>query len=224
MSAQNFLKEEKHKLKGMPFKKKVEYIWEYYKLWIIGTICLVAAITSFVTTLVNNPDHIVLNAVFINASILDPDETTIAADFLKDSGIEAEENQVFLDTSMQINREAEDYMSSTFNQKLMAYIAAETIDAILEDELNFQYYAKNGMFTDLKELLPESLFLSLEESGRLCYASTEDDQEPKAYGIRINDSTVLEENNAFTEAPVFSVPANAPEPENAVKFLEYLLK
>lgn len=222
MSAKNFIDEEKNKLREMSFKMKLEYIWDYYKLWIIGIICGVAFLTSIITTVLNKPDEMILNAVFLNTGLIDVDETSIISGYLEDSGIQAEEDQVFIDVSMHIDRSGNDYMNMNYDQKMMAYIASQSVDIIMGDEDNFLFYAGNGALLDLKEALPEELLLSLEEN--LYYASAEEDDSPHAYGIKIPDSTVLKEYETFGFTPVFSIPANSPNVGNAVKFLEYLLK
>ena len=45
--------EEKNKIKEMDStRKKMEYIWDYYKIWIIGAVVLVGLIAYFTVVLV----------------------------------------------------------------------------------------------------------------------------------------------------------------------------
>ncbi|SNX55267.1 hypothetical protein [Thermoanaerobacterium sp. RBIITD] len=45
-------------MKNMTFKEKAEYIWDYYKIHIIVGAVLIAIITSFVNSTINNKDYV----------------------------------------------------------------------------------------------------------------------------------------------------------------------
>lgn len=60
------LAEEKKKVAGLDFRKKLEYIWEYYRLWIIGVVCAVALLISFAVHFLYTPRENWFYGVFAN--------------------------------------------------------------------------------------------------------------------------------------------------------------
>lgn len=59
--------EEKQKIKEMDsIRKKIGYIWDYYKLWIIGAVVLVGLVVYFTVVFATREDKPILDVVLVN--------------------------------------------------------------------------------------------------------------------------------------------------------------
>ena len=59
--------EEKQKIKEMDStRKKIGYIWDYYKLWIIGAVVLVGLVVYFTVVFATREDKPILDVVLVN--------------------------------------------------------------------------------------------------------------------------------------------------------------
>lgn len=203
---------------------KLSYIWDYYKWWIIGCGIVLFIVGGSIPTIIENHKEPVLYAAFVNTQIASQESTTLMDDFVKDADINMKDRRIVLDTSLIINRDRGDTASMQCNQKLMALFSTNTLDVLLCDNENFQFYAEHGCFQDLKKLLPAQLFEKYQPYMLTC--DTDQSNEPVYYGISVKTSQALSEENAYLASvePIFTICTNANQPENAIKFLEFLMK
>lgn len=224
MSPKEYVNEEITKLKGLSFGKKIEYIWEYYKIWIIGITFSLILIISLITTIIGNSSkNSILHVVFLNTQMIGEDDTSLNDDFMKYAGLENTGSYLTLDLSMAINREENDMFSITAQQKLVALLATESLGTIISDESNFLFLADGGGYQSLDEVLSPELLEKYESS--LYYTETEEAPEKRPYGIYLNNSQALKKDGLYPDnvTPIFAIPVNAENTETAVVFLEFLL-
>ena len=71
MAIKDEIKQESIKLKDMPPKKKAEYIWEYYKIPIIGVIAAIIFIVTFTRDYrINKRPYFLENTPETNLSVM----------------------------------------------------------------------------------------------------------------------------------------------------------
>lgn len=217
-----FQREEPKKFRELTWKQKLTYIWDYHR-WPILVITLVLVISGIsLPQFIENHKEAALYAVFVNTQIVDQDSTTLMDDFVREENIDMDGKRIVLDTSLIINRDRGDTTSMQCNQKLLALYAANSLDVLLCDEENFQFYAANNCFYNLKDILPEEIFKKYEPYMLSC--DTDDSDKPVYYGISVKTSKVLADEKAYIVDPIFTISKNVNQPENAIKFLEFLLK
>lgn len=224
MSAKGYFKNENTKLKELPLKKKIEYIWEYYKLWILGIAFLLVFIISIITTIINNPsEDSILYAAFLNTTLTSKEDTSLDENFIKHLGLEDTDKYLTLDLSMFIDRESNDLYSMNSNQKLVALIAAAEIDVIVSDENNFLSLAQGGGYYNLEEILSTELIEKYSSS--FYYTKSEEDGKEHPYGISLHDNSIIKKDGIYPDnmIPILGIPANNTDPKMAVSFLEFLL-
>lgn len=224
MSLKEYIKQEISKLKELSFKKRIEYIWEYYKVWIIATFISLILIIGIITTIVGNSSKdSILYAVFLNSQMVEEDQTILNKDFIKYAGFEDSGAHLTLDTSLTINRETNDMFSLNAHQKLITLLAAQSIDTIVSDEDNFLVLADGGGYISLDEVLsPE--FME-EHQASFYYTKSNKDSQKRPYGIYLNSSQPLKKDGFYldNERPIFGIPLNTENTKTAVLFLEFLL-
>lgn len=216
-----FQKEKPKSFKELNFKEKRAYIWDYYKMWIIGGVLFIIIAANAIPAIIENNKDVALYAVFINTQIKDQESTDIMDDYIKAKDIDMEDKRIVLDTSLIINRERADNFSMQSNQKLLALFSADEPDVVVMDNENFQFYAANNCFQSLEEVLPAELFEKYKPYMLEC--DSVDSDKPIYYGISVKTSKVLADEKAFIVDPIFTISANVNKSENAIKFLEYLM-
>lgn len=224
-----FQKEKAKTFKELDFKGKLNYIWDYYKWYFVFGFVIILIASVSIPSIIENRKEPVLYAVFINTQILDQESTTLMDDFVKDKKIDMDGKRIVLDTSLIINRDKADQLSMQSNQKLLALFSAKTPDVLVSDNENFQFYAQQGAFKSLEEVLPADVFEKYKPYMLTC--NSKDADQTIYYGINIRTSKRLYDEGAYNNAtgkflvePIFSICINAKEPENAVKFLEFLME
>ena len=83
MALKDEINRETVKLKDMPFKKKVSYIWEYYKFHIIGVIAAIVFLCVFIRDLRINKRPVYLDVVILNSDIAYRDDNPMMDDYIR---------------------------------------------------------------------------------------------------------------------------------------------
>lgn len=154
MAVMDEFKEERAALKNGTFKEKLSYFWYYYKWYVIGTICVVAFLGSFVHQFVTRKDT-AFYAVMLNASTMNPLEADdpYALEYAEYAELDLNEYDIFFDTSLHIAENGMDENSYTSVQKLAVYTAASDLDVMVTDTDSFRKYAYSYTFHDLRDFL-----------------------------------------------------------------------
>lgn len=109
------------------------------------------------------------------------------------------------------------------------------IDVVILDRELFEEYAGYGYFESLDEVTEEDLEKKYGESYQYAAGYKEDDEvsfedhetgqgEVKPYGISLSGDNRFTEMSEYIKDPVFAVAIGTKNPENALKFLEYLME
>ncbi|MDY4693006.1 MAG: hypothetical protein SO401_05520 [Blautia sp.] len=198
---------EKEKIKNMGMKKKLEYIWMYYKpviFCIIGAIALIIGAFNFYE---HSKVKTVLSISVINAVASDTDalsqqiSETLGCGDDKYSQVEIGVNL----TTGETGDELEYYAQMAY----VTQVQAGSVDVLIMPEALYKNLNKDDIFLNLEDLL-----------GKDNYGAFED-QTDKTHLALTN--TYLSESLGLQYEPVcLVVPYNAPNKENAVKWLTSL--
>lgn len=230
MAITDEIKQETKKMKDMPFKGKVAYIWEYYKIPIIGTIAGIIFLSVFIHDWMNNNKPVYLHALFINSNFIYEDTSTIEEDYVSKEGIDLEENNLYIDFSMQMLDDGYDQLTLGNQQKIMALYASGELDSVLGPEDVIKTYAEVDAYADLTTLLPDDLKQTLADKGyEYYYYSSEGTT--RTIGVYMDNCEYLNMQGiegTFPDVeepgkrPVFTIAVNAKNPAHAVELLRML--
>lgn len=201
---------ERKKLASMTLGQKIGYLWEYYKIWLLILAVVIMFISMFVTMYQNSQKISLMGLAVANSTTLS-DTSGVTEDLIEMLGTGDEHETVTVDTSYYFN---EDIANTDPNiiMKFSTMVAAQSIDVLISSEHVMDYYKDQEMF-----LMP-SEYLSEEQIAALGDRVSE-------YGVRIDGSSLLEKWDLVAYEPVyFTVIANSPNVENAVKLLEKLVE
>lgn len=212
--------EERVKFKDLTFGKKLTYIWDYYKWFIIIAVTVIIIIANAVPQIIENSKETVLYSVFINTQIESQESTSLMDDFTDSAGIDLTNKKIILDTSMKINRDVADTISMQSNQKLLALFSTNKLDVIVCDKDNFEFFASQGCFKTIEEVLPDDLYQKYKP---YMLEASSGDSSKAVYGIDLKNSKILQKENAYIVDPILTFCVNSKNTEHAVAFLNYLL-
>lgn len=171
MSFRDELQKEKKKLSRLSFGGKLQYIFDYYKFWILGVVVLIGLVWSVGSTILHNKPT-GFYAMLLNAGGTDlsgqADEAAGAA-FAEAAGLDDEKQKIIVDTSATFNPNDQSQFSMAQNAKIAALYQSHDIDAMVADPGVFTYYALNGSFVDLRDVLDDETLAAYEAAGQVYY-------------------------------------------------------
>lgn len=218
---QRAFQKETMRFRDLTFKKKLEYIWDYYKWYFVFAACFITIAVITVPTIIYNQKEVALYAVFLNSNIPSQDETTLMDDYVENKQIEMDNKRLVLDTSMHINRANPSEVASHSSQKMLALFASKSMDVVIEDEENVKFYAKENTYVDLRDVITEEQLSRYEP---LFYtAKSGDEGETGVFAVNVTDSPVLQSDNVFDDPVYFSITVHSQQVDNALRFLDYLM-
>lgn len=215
----NNVQKEKKKLKGMTFTKKVEYIWDYYKIHIISTLTFLLFAGSIGNSVYQNIKYEeILSCVIINNSLSEENRDYIYNGFSEFYGLDVESETLMFDDGMYINLDTPNESTYASTQKFAAMVAAKSIDTLITDPSVFDNYADEGTFYDLSTLLPKDLYTQVEDF--LYYAKDEEGNE-KPFGLNLSSSHLTKDAGLYIEPPILGVIINSQNTNVAIEFIKY---
>ena len=171
MSLRDNLKKEKKKLSRLSFGEKLQYIFDYYKFWILGVVVLVGLVWSVGSTILHNKPT-GFYAMLLNAGGQDlsgqADEAAGEA-FAEAAGLDDTKQKILVDTSATFNPNDQSQFSMAQNAKIAALYQSHEIDVMVADPGVFTYYALNGSFVDLRDVLDDETLAVYEAAGQVYY-------------------------------------------------------
>lgn len=232
---------EKEKWASMNNARRVQYIWDYYKLPIV-IICIVIYIISYsVYRHVTHKDTVLYTAL-INVSLGSELQTQITDGFLSDQEIDTVKNTFTLYSGWYLtDDESSEYHEYTYatRMKVLAAIDNEQLDVVLMNKEAFDAFAQNGYLYNMEELLTEvdpALYADLksyivtnmeilEDNSQdvILDSSLEYVAETTEYpmGIDLLNADMIK-NTGFEDTVYLGILGNTPRRETAVAYLKYL--
>lgn len=158
MKTKQKLSPERDKLKSLHGLKKIQYIWDYYKLPIVA-FCIFLYIIGY--TLYGHFTHKekVLYTALVNVSASESLIRQLNADFLDFLDVDTSKETMQLYTGLYLtDDEANPYHEYTYasRMKILAAIDGEQLDVVLMNKEAFDAFSQNGYLCDLDKLLTAS--------------------------------------------------------------------
>ena len=209
--------------KDLSKKKKLEYIWDYYKLHIIGTILAVLALSSLIYTMfIRIPDTnfcgVAIYGQFLSA--LNTDKMT--ADLNKELNLPEHTSvqlQDFYSDSTDVMVEAD------LNQKFNTYVYALEFHLLLSNAENTKNFTQVEYTTPITYYLSDEKVNELRKKGLVLDAKDPETGELKPYGISLKNSKILKKYNLFqNDTPYISFVPIVDNTENTLKTLDILME
>ena len=221
-------------------KKKVEYIWDYYKWWIIIGVIAIIALTVIIRDYRENSKPTYLHVEMLNTYFGYDRSNTLYDDFAEAAGVDLSKEHLYIGTETTLSTDSFDTTMMAYQQRLIASYAAQEIDVVIGPKKIIEGPANWDCYADFNTIIPKDLMDELEDRDYELYyldppADEEDGTDPKAFcaGIYLDNCSYLNnmgESGAYPVAeteddrPVFTIAANSLRTDHAIKFLRFLIE
>lgn len=202
-------------------KEKIGYIWDYYKLWIIGGCgVLILFVTILIQTLGIHKDTF-LQVTLVNADTVTVDNSSLFDDFEKEYCDSAFE-KIQVEASLQMKKNDAGSLSGSSYQVLSAEFLTGEIDLLVSDRETFEYLATTNCFGNLEDLLSKDEVEQYEPY--FVYAKDAETGKNYPVGISLTDCPKFVNENFYQQEAVIGIGALSSHSENAVSMLGYLFQ
>jgi len=207
------------KLREMDFKAKAAYIWEYYKIHLIAICLIFVAIGSLLNHFVFNPPP--SSALFIawSSGFIQDEQMNYLSSRLTEHIVDEDVNEI-VEISMFVTG-GDPSMEMASVQRLVAMIAAGTIDVFILDSQLLKEYSENGFIQPMDDILAEirltnpTAFNRIEEGITLVlYEYDEGYSSERIMGIDLSNSPLISELDVFAQELYFSIAVTSGKIEN----------
>lgn len=220
-------KPERHKLKELHGKEKLQYFSDYYLKTVLVIIVIAVLSVYFVYSVwASQKVETILNVAIVDYAFLPETLNEAETRFGEYIGMDTETQKVLLDSSYYLS--SGDY--STI-QKLSTYILVGEVDIIIAKESVFQSYVLNGSISSLTDTLPADLYSML--SDQFCYGRVRQAQDEtvetatgplETYGIYLDECPMFQAQNSPEDRTVLGIVASGKHLENSFDFIRFLLQ
>lgn len=204
---ENILREEdivKKTWGSMTAGKKLEYLWMYYKGWLIGAVCVALAVCLGIMMYKGRHTAVLLNVVVVGGDNLKGE--WLAESFSRYAEIEEKEGIVRINTNI-----PDDGGGMTSTTALTTLIGAGTVDVLVCPENVYREYSGHDGFLIMEQVLGEGAGGNGE--------SILDD------GVCLKSGNILEQEGMTGYDKIYAaIPVNSKNQETAARFIEYLLQ
>ena len=212
--------EAKPDLRSMSTKKKWEYIWDYYRFHILGSIVLIITAVSIIHHYATIKTS-VLDMIFLNAYPSEEDVTPFDA-FLKQQGYDTNEYEVYVTTSLGYTLTENGYQEDYYtNQGLSAMFTTGELDIFATPPQVLNAFASYGYVSDLRDLFSEEELASFGDIIIYSTLSETGEEFPSAFNLVGNEW--FTENGYYDEGCYLSVTNYTNTPELTKEFILYVL-
>ena len=221
-------KREKQKWMELNREQRKQYFLDYYlfPVSVAAVILAVVCLLGWHFFLKPQPEN-VLYAAIVDDSLDEKKQAQAVTEVSELLGADGKYRQVYIDDSF--------YLKDGALDKIQVYLHSEQIDVLILDQDVFEEFAGYGYFRSLDELTEDNLAekygttyeyaAGYRDSDEVSFEDHETGQgETKPYGLSLSgNNRFTEMSGGYLEHPVFAVAVDAPNPENALKFLDYLM-
>ena len=221
-------KTEKQKWMELNREQRKQYFLDYYlfPVSVAAVILAVVCLLGWHFFLKPQPEN-VLYAAIVDDSLDEKKQAQAVTEVSELLGADGKYRQVHIDDSF--------YLKDGALDKIQVYLHSEQIDVLILDQDVFEEFAGYGYFRSLDELTEDNLAekygttyeyaAGYRDSDEVSFEDHETGQgETKPYGLSLSgNNRFTEMSGGYLEHPVFAVAVDAPNPENALKFLDYLM-
>ena len=210
--------EKKANLQEMSKKERIEFIWDYYKFWIIGGIIGIIAIISVVHHFMTVKET-VAEMLLVNAST--ENEVSNMDEYLTERGYNPQKQEIIINSSFIINLERTDTTNVYTLQSLQTIIAADGADILAADSEMYQYLASLSSMADLRDFLSDDILEKYADN--IFYVTDEDSGDTYPAGIIIPNNAWMVANGYYTDDCYIGILTGRSKSEDAAPLLLYIL-
>lgn len=218
-------KKELDKISALPMKQRLQYIWDYYWLWIIGIGFFLIFGIWFVWRSTTAIRENWIGIVFPNAMTEVGNGSQLWEEYLEHTGYDIKEKNVLFEDKLYFDPTTASGMNNSYYQAFVAMIETGQADAVTMRREEIEALGKSGRLIDLSSEPCRELYVKYRD--RLVYSipyDTEYSTDPVPIGIDVSDSILMTKYHIYENSCVFSIGSYTRNLEACTEFLDWILE
>lgn len=224
----------RERFREMDTHAKVDYIFTYFKWYILLGVIALMVLGSAVYRQVTKKDTVIYLGL-VNVSVGTDLETALTLDFLEDTGLNPKQNQIQVYSGLYLSDEssAENHeYAYASRMKLMAAVNAKQLDVVLMNREAYNILSQSGYLLDLSGCATELAPYLTEndvvlEDNSIEYQLNEADEhymiaEQVVNGMEVSQLSIFRKAG-FPDSVYIGIIANSPRYSVTIPYLEYLV-
>lgn len=209
----------KETFKSLSSKNKIEFIYDYYKLPIIGTLLAIIIISYMAYSFLTKQD--IYCSITYYGSTINTDNFNKIKDILNENILRDDKKSTIFTDSLLITANSNYGDDPTTTQAFAVKLATNEIDILLVEKNNFEYFAANNMLLDLNSL---ERFDSLNISEDDLVTAKDETGNNNLYGIKVDNLNLLKDSGFNNENTILCIAISSNRHEEVIKVLSELTK
>lgn len=241
MTATEARKQQWLSLKDKPLSAKLKYIFTYYWPAIVGIMCVLVFLVSWITSALSQKE-LILSGYVLN-SVTKENSPSLSQEFMDLQGFDSDRQQFKLTTDLSYSVNEVGDTSITVLESIIVQIAAKQVDFLISDAESYKMFS--AYHSDLRTVLTAEqlekwddyfIYVEYDALDKLkndvmnkiqlpeYFVSNEGLSDPVPVGIRLpEDCRLFDSYNMPTGDIYFSIMHNASNIPNTLAFLEFIL-
>ncbi len=211
---------ERKKLKEMSFKEKIGYIWEYYRLQIIGVVIVLCILGSIINNVFINPPKKIFSQFIFYGTYVDDELCTKLSEKIGENVITLPEKERVISSSFYISTNDPE-VNMAMAQRFFAMVAAKEIDLMIVKPEDYEELRNEDYFIDLASAFGQEFVNQYADI--LLKGKTKSQPEERYYGIKLDDNAFFKSFNMKSDGFIMAPVINSERLENTSKCVNYML-
>lgn len=137
------------KIKSLGFKERMEYLWTYYKYWVLGLVIVILIVDIGVSSYKVRHQEVLIGAAFVGSVAEEQKELEESVK----AWIGSEDEDAGVEVYTGMSTDPEDVPTRT---TLGTWMMSETLDVLVCTKELYESYNDQKYFADMREVLGES--------------------------------------------------------------------
>lgn len=217
--------EEWAKIKALPFKEKIQYIWMYFKIPIIIALFVIGFGTFLIVRIATNIPDNWLTVTFANTTARAGTGSEIWKDFTEYAGYDLKQKKVEFNAESYFDYLQNQARGNAYYNAFVSLADAGEIDAITMSKDSLAALGQSGRLFDLNDEACASL--KEKYADRFIYYTPVNDEEhtaPIPVGIDVSDSLLVTKYKVYSGDCALGVGAHSENIKEIEDFLRFILE
>ena len=208
-------------LQTLERKDQLLFIWDYYKIPIVAVVSALVLLVMVIASWAGKKD-VAMYAVFVNSDVsVVETNSQMLEELLAAGGVDMDGKTIDITADLTLGTDYSEETDGQTIQVLAALFGISGLDVFAADQETFDRYVVQDAFVDLSLFVERELY---EQEGCIPYWYANGDGQEILGGIVLKTGSALHEAGYYHSDVVIGVAANAQNLEEAVAFVDQLLK
>ena len=217
--------EEKEKLKRLPFKEKIRYIWTYFWIPIVAILFVLIFGTFLIVRISTNIPDNWLMVTFANTTAQAGTGSQLWEDFTEHTGYDLKQKKVEFNAESYFDYLKDQAKGNAYYNAFVTLADVGELDAITMESASLAALGQSGRLFDLND--EKCADLKAKYADRFVYYTPTDENgkelEPIPVGIDISDSLLVTKYHLYVDSCALGVGAHSENIKEVGDFLSFVL-